>query len=120
MTRALLLSPTLHQSVLPMRTLAGLLLALTGAIFNGTTGIFGKDQVRGPDVDLFVFHFWACVGVALTAALVLLFGSVTWTPLGLLSGGLLALSLACSFSANSKGKSLLSRRIWLKRHLTRC
>ncbi|GAQ77998.1 hypothetical protein KFL_000060640 [Klebsormidium nitens] len=100
MIRALL-NRKLHQSVVPMRTLAGLLLALTGAIFNGTTGVFGKlAPVRGPDVDLFVFHFWACVGVALTATLVLLFGPVTWTPLGLLSGGLLALSLACSFTAN--------------------
>ncbi|GAQ77997.1 hypothetical protein KFL_000060630 [Klebsormidium nitens] len=99
MVRALLLGPALFQFVDPFRTLSGFLLDLSGAFFNGTTGVFGK-LFASPDVDLFVFHFWACLGVALTAALVLFFSPVTWTPLGLLSGGLLVLALACIFTAN--------------------
>lgn len=85
-----------------MRSVVGLLLAFIAAVFNGTFGVFAKDEVKGPDVDIFVFHFWASLGLACTGVLFLLFGPIVWTPMGVISGVLLVLSSACAFWAASK------------------
>jgi drug/metabolite transporter (DMT)-like permease len=99
----LLLRPELHRAaVFHMRSAVGLLLALIAAVFNGTFGVFAKDEVKGPDVDIFVFHFWASLGLACTGVLFLLFAPIVWTPMGVISGALLVLSSACAFWAASE------------------
>ncbi|GAQ77996.1 hypothetical protein KFL_000060620 [Klebsormidium nitens] len=108
----LLLNPETPRAAVQMRTLPGLLLALVAALLNGTTSIFSRDEVKGPDVDIFVFHFWACMGVALTGLLFLLVTPVVWTPLGVASGVLNVLSSACAFWAASLVGVSVAPAIW--------
>ncbi|XP_024534560.1 uncharacterized protein LOC112347631 [Selaginella moellendorffii] len=79
----------------------GVFLAVLAAICNGTFTIFSKmEAVRRARVDPLIFNFWACIGIAVTSFLALIFvHKLVFTPLGLLSGLFFVVSAANAYRA---------------------
>eukprot|EP00897_Mesotaenium_endlicherianum_P008585 jgi/Mesen1/7755/ME000408S06871 len=79
----------------------GIIFAIISAIGNGSFTVPSKlPFVRSQNVDPYVFNFYACVGIAGSSFIPLAFGfPFVFTPLGILSGILFAVSSANAFQA---------------------